>query len=282
MGNDMATATAKPTEPPPRQSGTVAIPCISDRLVYWFHWYLQRFFPKHFHSFAVSNAVQLQQIPSDASLIVFVNHASWWDPLVALVLGRRYFPDRKLFAPIDAAALKKYPFMERLGFFAVEQESLQGAGSFLKTARAILDDPGNSIWLTPEGQFADPRQRDLSFQPGLAHLASKLKVGVLLPVAIEYPFWEERLPEVLVRVGKPILVAEHAGVGKEQWQAILESGLRDAQTKLEADSIHRRSDNFEIVMSGKLGVNWLYDSMRRSIAWIKGGRIEKNHGEKLQ
>lgn len=272
--------TTKPSNTPSTAGGLV--PQVSARLVYWFHWYLLRFFPKHFHAFAVSNTQQLQAIPADVPLIVYVNHASWWDPLVALMMARQYFPKRKLFAPIDAAALKKYPFMGRLGFFAVEQDSLHGAGQFLKTARTILNEPNSSIWLTPEGQFADVRQRDLSLQPGLAHLATKLPRGVLLPMAFEYPFWEEKLPEVLVRVGEPLDITQHAGVGKEQWQAILEAGLRDAQDKLEIDSIGRHSEAFEILLAGHLGVNWMYDSMRRVVAWLKGSRLEKNHGEKLQ
>ena len=263
-------------------SRTVSIPEVSDRLVYWFDWYLRRYFPKHFHAFAVSNAAAVLEVPEGVPLIVYINHASWWDPLVALTLAKKYFPDRHLYAPIDASALKKYPFMEKLGFFAVEQDSLHGAGQFLKTARAILRQRNASIWLTPEGRFADPRQRDLSFQPGLAHLASKLDEGVLLPVAVEYPFWEEKLPEVLVRMGTPISITEQAGLVKEAWQRILEEGLRSAQHELEADSLDRNSDAFDILMSGKSGVDWIYDALRRFRSLFTGEGMAKSHGEKLQ
>ncbi len=258
------------------------IPEVSDRLVYWFDWYLKRYFPKHFHAFAVSNATETKQVPSGVPLIVYINHASWWDPLVALTLARTYFPDRHLYAPIDAAALAKYPFMEKLGFFAVEQDSLHGAGQFLKTARVILRQKNTSVWLTPEGQFADPRQRDLPLQPGLAHLAARLDEGILLPVAVEYPFWEERLPEVLVRVGSPISVSEHPGVSKEAWQQILEDRLRDTQAALEVDSLARRSESFEILMAGKSGVDWIYDALRRLRSLFTGDVVAKTHGEKLQ
>ena len=274
----MATATVAKES----QEHARAVPQVSDNLVYWFDWYLQRYFPKHFHAFAVSNTEIAATIPQESPLIVYINHASWWDPLVALVLARRFFPEHSLYAPIDADALKKYPFMQRLGFFPVQQDSLHGAGQFLKTARTILHLPGSSIWLTPEGQFADPRSRDLAFQPGLAHLASKLDRGVLLPVAVEYPFWEERLPEVLVRFGEPIDVTKQPNIDKEAWQKILEQGLRDAQVDLESDSLARRSEAFEVLISGRTGVFWLYDAMRHVRSWFTGQRVDRTHGEKLQ
>ncbi len=274
----MATATVSDSNA--RQK--VRIPQVSARLVYWFDWYLQRYFPNHFHAFAVSELRRVGEIDASKPLIVYLNHASWWDPLVALVLAKRYFPHRSLYAPIDADALKKYPFMQRLGFFPVQQDSLHGAGQFLRTAREILRQPGSSVWLTPEGRFADPRSRDFEFQPGLAHLASKLDEGVLLPIAVEYPFWEERQPEVLVRFGEPIDVQHHVAATKEQWQLILQRGLRDTQLLLERDSLDRNSSAFEVLIAGRSGVFWLYDWLRRVRFWLTGQQMEKTHGEKLQ
>lgn len=273
-------ATAEATEKVDRHP--ISIPQVSGRLVYWFDWYLQRYFPNNFHAFAVSDTHRAGEVDRGKPLIVYLNHASWWDPLVALVLAKRFFPDRSLFAPIDAEALKKYPFMQRLGFFPVQQDSLHGAGQFLRTARTILRQPGSSVWLTPEGQFADPRSRELEFQPGLAHLAAKLDVGVLLPIAVEYPFWEERQPEVLVRFGQPIDVEHHRSATKEQWQQILQRGLRETQAILERDSLARNSDAFEVLIAGRSGVFWLYDWLRRVRFWLTGREMENTHGEKLQ
>ena len=278
----MATVPSQSTKDVPLKP----LPPVSRWLINRFDWYLQRYFPKHFHAFAANNVSVAGNISQSAPLIVYMNHASWWDPLVALVVSKKYFPHRLLFAPIDAVAVRKYPFMQRLGFFPVEQDRLRGAGEFLKTARSILQHPGTSIWITPEGQFADPRQRDLGFQPGLAHLVSKLPSAVVLPLAIEYPFWEERLPEVLVRFGEPIVVSHassnDAESNKETWGARLESALRQTQSDLETLSLARNSDAFEIVMSGKTGVSWLYDSLRRCSAFLTGKKLDKSHGSKLQ
>lgn len=277
----MSTATKVESESA-KASAPSKVPQVSDRLIYWFDWYLQRYFPKHFHAFAISNVEAATSIDTELPLIVYMNHASWWDPLTALVLAKKYFPNRQLFAPIDAVALQKYQFMQRLGFFPVEQDKLHGAGNFLKTSRAILSNPGASVWLTPEGQFADPRERDLPFQPGLAHLVSKMEHGVVLPLAMEYPFWEERLPEALGRFGEPISIADHVGVGKEEWRQILESRLRETQTQLESDSLVRNSEAFEILISGQSGIVWMYDILRRFKSVFTGKKLDQTHGDKLQ
>ncbi len=274
--------TATKVEPKTAGESRTKIPQVSDRLIYWFDWYLQRYFPKHFHAFAISNVVATTTIDEEQPLIVYMNHASWWDPLTALVLAKKYFSNRQLYAPIDAEAVKKYPFMQRLGFFPVEQDKLHGAGNFLKTARSILNAPRSSVWLTPEGQFADPRERNLPFQPGLAHLVSKMEHGVVLPLAMEYPFWEERLPEALGRFGEPIRIADHVGVGKDEWRQILERRLRETQEKLEADSLVRNNEAFEILISGQSGVVWMYDILRRLRSVFTGKQLEKTHGDKLQ
>lgn len=277
----MATAT-KTQQPTPDARVAGEIPKVSPRLVYWFDWYLQRYVPKHFHAFAISNAVSVKSIAASDPLIVYMNHASWWDPLVALIVAKRFFPKRNLHAPIDANAVQKYPFMQRLGFFPVEQNRLHGAGAFLKTARTILQHQNTSVWLTPEGRFADPREKDLPLQPGLAHLIAKLPRGVVLPLAVEYPFWEERLPEMLARFGQPMRIEDHPELSKAAWGHQLTSALRDTQRQLEVASLARDSSEFDVILAGQSGVNWIYDIFRRASSVLTGKKLARTHGDKLQ
>ena len=276
----MATVQAPPSAD--KQKTPRHIPGVWPLLVTLFDFYLQRYIPRHFHAVALSQTDYAKSIADSEPLVVYLNHASWWDPLMALVICKRFFPKRQLHAPIDAIAVQKYPFMQRLGFFPVEQDRLRGAGEFLKTARLILDTPNTSVWLTPEGQFTDPRRRDLAFQPGLAHLASKLKRGVIVPLAMEYTFWEERLPEALGRFGEPIVVQDHNVGSKEAWGHLLEERLRGTQRELETLALARESESFQMIFSGKSGVSWGYDTMRAIISMLTGHRIASSHSDKLQ
>jgi 1-acyl-sn-glycerol-3-phosphate acyltransferase len=141
---------------------------------------------------------------SELPVAVFANHASWWDPLVCLLLAAEYFPGRASFAPIDARALQRYRLLERFGFFPVEVRSARGAAAFVQNASTILESPKRILWLTPQGKFTDVRERPVSFQRGLAHLAGRVGPSVFLPIALEYTFWEERTPEVLLAFGTPL------------------------------------------------------------------------------
>ena len=51
-----------------------------------------------------------------------------------------------------------------------------------------------------------PTHRPLEFQKGVAFLAQRVKKVNLFPIAIQYMFIRQGLPEVLIDIGKPILV----------------------------------------------------------------------------
>ena len=162
-----------------------------------------RYVARRFHAVRLSRAGRPPPLDA-APVIVFLNHPSWWDPLICLVAATRLFPDRKHYAPMDSAALKRYAFFSRLGFFGVAPGSLQGARALLRKGSAALVQPGAMLWITPQGRFADPRERPPRFMPGMIRLARRVEECRLLPLAIEYPFWEERLPEALIRFGDSI------------------------------------------------------------------------------
>ena len=146
----------------------------------------------------------VRRLPPDRPLIVYCNHPSWWDPAFAMVMIPRQFAGRACFGPIEAAMLDRYRFMRRLGLFGVEPGARAGAARFLRTSRALLSEPGRMLWVTAQGRFSDPRMRPLALRPGVAHLMASLPGAMALPVALEYPFWDESRPEALARCGSPL------------------------------------------------------------------------------
>ncbi|MEN0111488.1 MAG: lysophospholipid acyltransferase family protein [Planctomycetota bacterium] len=266
-----------------------AAPRVSRWLMRGFRWYLRRYLPKGLHSICVARD-RAFDVPADTPLVVYLNHASWWDPIVSIHLTASATPGRTLYAPFDAEALERYPIFEKLGFFGVDQHSRRGAAQFLRTARAALATPGGSVWMTPEGRFVDPRDRAAGFRPGLAHLCEHLatraadgplRETVVLPLAIEYPFWEERLPEALCRWGEPIRAADHAERSKAEWDTLLVERLRATQDELRELSLARDPAAFDVLLGGSEGVGGLYESVRRAFAWLRGQRYRASHSDKL-
>ena len=258
-------------------------PVVSPWLQNGFHrYFLPRFLRRHFHTIAIERtSLDRAAHIGDAPLVVYGNHPSWWDPLLAHFLNRALYPGRQFYAPIDASALEQYRVFGKMGFFGVQMESVSGAAAFLKQSRKIVQSPRTSLWLTPEGRFTDPRDHSVTLMPGLAHLCSKMETGFAMPLCMEYVFWEERLPECLVRIGNPVCIADHADSKKDFWQQLLSVRMRQTQEDLATLAIAREEEPFENLLSGNKGVGGLYDSFRRAKSWFRGQTFRASHGDKF-
>lgn len=257
------------------------LPALSPLLLRWFTWYCRRYIRRHFHSLRISIA----GLPPDTAghpLVIFTNHASWWDPLVGLVIKDECFRGRTMFTPIDAAMLRRYRLFAKLGFFGVEQGTRRGAVQFLRTSQNILRQPDRLLAVTPQGRFADVRQRPVRFQSGLGHLAAHVDDTVFLPMATEFVFWEERLPEILVRFGPPVEVSRANGGARSAnvWSAVLERQLTIALDELSVEAQRREPADFRTVLRGGAGQGGIYDLWRALLAKVRGETFAKEHGAK--
>ncbi|MFN6130239.1 MAG: lysophospholipid acyltransferase family protein [Planctomycetota bacterium] len=238
--------------------------------------YVHRMVSRRFTSFGVQFAEPRDSMsPTSHALVVYANHVGWWDPIVAMLLRRSYFPGRILYAPIDAEALKAYRIFSKLGFFGIELDRLSGASDFLKASRAILAEPRSSLWVTPEGKFTDCRDHSQPLMPGLAHLASSIPSVSFLPLAIEYPFWEEPRPMIAVRFGARQVF--ELGMSKRDCSDLLESALRQTQRDLAAAVVRRQADDFEYLIAPRAARTSWYDTMRAWKAWYHGHPFDPRH-----
>jgi 1-acyl-sn-glycerol-3-phosphate acyltransferase len=258
-----------------------AVPAVSRPLLRWFTWYSRRYLRKHFHSLRIAGN---SPPPDNAGMpmVIYTNHASWWDPLACLAVAADFFPERTSYAPIDAAALERYRMFGRMGFFGVDRASRRSVLQFVRTARAILDAPGCILWITPQGRFADVRERPLRFDPGLGFIASRVERALFVQLATEFVFWEERLPEILMRFGDPVEVRVDAArcATSEEWTALFEQKLATCMDALAVDAQRRDTAAFQTVLRGGAGVSGIYDGWRRLRARLKGERFKGEHGEK--
>jgi 1-acyl-sn-glycerol-3-phosphate acyltransferase len=238
----------------------------------YLHWYIGR----HFHAMRLANG---DRFPSTTGpLIVYANHASWWDPLSLILLSRHFLPGARHYGPMDAAALKRYGMFHKLGLFPVESGTPRGAAQFLGAAREILSTPNSVLWVTPEGRFTDIRTRPPVFRPGLAALVARTGACTLVPLALEYTFWDERLPEILISCGEAIKIADAQLHTAAEWSERLAAGLAAAQDELAALSKLRDPALFTTVLSGRVGVGTVYDAWKRLLALLSGRAYQGSHG----
>lgn len=254
------------------------VPRISATALRWFRLYILWYLSRHFHAVRVSrNGLALASLEG-WPVVVCMNHPAWWDPLLALLLSWRCFPERSHYGPIEAAAVARYGFFQKLGFYGIEPGTARGAARFLRISRAILREPHRAIWITAQGRFVDPRQRPAGLQPGLGHLARHLERCAVVPLALEYPYWEERTPEGLARFGEPVFITNGRERTAEEWTALFAARLAETQDALAAEAIRRRPEEFEIQLRGLAGVGGIYDLWRAARAWARGQRFHAEHG----
>jgi 1-acyl-sn-glycerol-3-phosphate acyltransferase len=246
-------------------------------LVRLFSWYALRYVRRHFHAVRLSGSAPMPEA-AGSPVIVYMNHPAWWDPMIGIVVAKRFFGQRRHYAPMDAAALEKYRFFRRLGFFGVKPASTSGAMAFIRTGRAVLRQPGGVLWLTPQGRFVDVRARPVVLQAGMARLAARVPGCVLVPLAVEYVYWEERFPEALLRFGEAVHVGDGTPEDCEELSGLLADRLAEAQDVLAAEAIARSPRDFEVILGGRSGVGGVYDWWRGMKARLKGKEFDRSHG----
>lgn len=251
-------------------------PSISPQILGFFRRIVRRYLRRHFHGVRLNGASNL--LPNTGPLIIYGNHSSWWDPMVSIHLAAELMPSRRHYAPMDQQSLSRYAILRKVGIFPVERNTLRGAAQFLRTGTAILNS-GGVLWVTPQGRFVDAQVRPLEFKPGLATLAvrtsSSLGHCTVQPLAIEYPFWDERLPEVLLNFGKPLHVS--AGETAEQLDSRLIAALEDTMNQLRELAIRRDAGAFTGLSRGAAGVGGFYALVQRLQAILNRRPYQPEH-----
>ncbi len=249
----------------------------SRALLRFFDRYLRVYVPRHFHAVRLCGAETWSR--AGRPLVVCLNHPSWWDPLTSILLSRFVARDADHYAPMDARAFARYGILRRLGLFPVEQGTPRGGAQFLRAASHILSDANAVLWLTPQGGFTDVRTRPVEFRAGLDALLRRLPEVTVLPLALEYTFWDERLPEALAMFGEPLRFGKGqlAGEARTMPGEAVAAALAAAQDALARLSACRDARLFTPVLAGGAGTGGVYGAWQRLRALARGQRFQPEH-----
>lgn len=228
-------------------------PPIAKRQLVWFLRYVDWYLRRNFHGFRLLQRPNLDSLKG-WPVLVCCNHPSWWDPLLCLHLSERFFRDRSNYGPIAAEGISKYKFMERLGFFSIDRSSRAGAEKFLRVGAGILKLPDGVLWITPQGEFVDIRSRPIVFEHGAGHLTRRVSRLAMLPLALEYSFWNERYPEAFAAFGEPVFIEDGSVRSPKEWSSSFAGALEVTQNALAAAVQRRDPHPFESLLAGRAGI----------------------------
>jgi 1-acyl-sn-glycerol-3-phosphate acyltransferase len=249
----------------------------SQRLMALFHLYLRWYIGRHFHGLRVAHG---ERFPREVSgpTIIYLNHPSWWDPLTCIMIARSFLPYAEHYAPMDEAALRRYGFFAKLGLFPVEPDTARGARQFLRASKEIVSRRNSVLWLTPEGAFTDVRRRPIHYKEGLATLLAGMESATVVPLAIEYVYWDERLPEILVNCGGALSSNDGGKCKSSEWNEVLSAAMTACQEELATLAVTRDPSHFQALVEGAAGIGTVYDLWRRMRSGMHGRRYEAEHG----
>jgi 1-acyl-sn-glycerol-3-phosphate acyltransferase len=254
-----------------------AMPRVAPRLLKFFAAYNRHYISRHFHAVRVLKD-GLPPTDTGRPLVIYLNHASWWDPLVCVHLAREFLTDRTSYAPIDAESLQRYGFFKHLGFYGIEQQSVRGAKRFLRITCSLLGSERNAVWLTPQGGFRDVRERPVQLRHGISSLAARMENVAFVPLAIEYTFWKEPRPEILVSFGQPVVPKHVPMRNSGEWLDIFGSVLEATQDELAAKSQRRDPADWIVLERGASGIIPVYDTWRWMRSRILRQQFVRGHG----
>lgn len=161
---------------------------------------------KAFYSVKIKNIDNFYLRDTTKSSIFYSNHCCWWDGIVGYLIARKLY-NTELHMMIEE--LYRFPLLSKIGAFSVEKNSAQSSLKALNYAAQFLQNPKSSLWIFPQGSVMPPDYRPVKFEGGLSYLSKKLKKINLIPVAHRYNFLREDRPEILVEIGKPIVLSDN-------------------------------------------------------------------------
>ena len=177
-----------------------------------------------FYAFRYKGAEDV--IEKGVPTILFAPHCNWWDGIVLYNITHRIFHKE---IRLMVEELNRFPLLRRGGAYSVCKKSPQSAMKALQYSVDVVGDLKNILCIFPQGIIRPPHFRPIEFQTGLAYIAQNAvkrygKVN-LVPLAIDYCFFRDNRPEVIVEFGSKIELTD-SKIDRKTLTHMLEKSLQ--------------------------------------------------------
>ena len=208
--------------------------------------YNRNLIERRFNSLKVSGLNFLREKNVDVPLIIFINHSSWWDGLVAFEIFHRTGLDA--YVMMEEKQLKKLYLFRRLGAFSVVREKPRKAVESINYAVKLIKNSSRALWIFPQGEILPNDLRPLNFYNGLARIIEKTGRVWVLPMAMRFEFLGEFKPEIFVKIGSPELIETDVEFDSKKITRSSADRLTDLLDELKTDVINKNFSQFEQII----------------------------------
>lgn len=198
------TATATAENPKP-DSDNGFIPARESRVILWaFGLYVRWLFRRRFHDVQIH---QEYRPGPDSRTLYYLNHTTWWDGIIPLLLNQTLFGQQAR-AMMEDRQMRIYSVFRRIGAFSVSLSDPRHALRSLRYALDSLRRPHACLFIYPEGRIHADSGQLPAFRDGVGWITRKaldegLRVDVV-PIAIHLHCATADRPVLHIRIGEPV------------------------------------------------------------------------------
>jgi 1-acyl-sn-glycerol-3-phosphate acyltransferase len=156
---------------------------------------------RRFHSLQIFGLENLANSYLRWPLIIYCNHSSWWDGLVAFQISREC--SLNSYVMMEEKQLKELFLFRKLGAFSVVRDNPREALQSIKYAIKILRDEKAVLWIFPQGRIAANDQRPLKFYNGISKIILNLDECAAISLSMRYEFLGNFKPQIFVKIDEP-------------------------------------------------------------------------------
>ena len=202
---------------------------------------------RRFSSLNVSGFEHLNIKDSSLPCLIFANHSSWWDGLVAFQIS--YFLNLNSYFMMEEKQLKNLPLFRKLGAFSIVREKPREAlESVNYSVKLLKANSQQTLWIFPQGEILPTDARPLKFFNGVSYIVKKVENCAVVPMALRYEFLGNFKPEIFVKIGEAENFSSENGFDKRILTENFTEKLTDLLDALKNDVVERNFAKYRNIL----------------------------------
>lgn len=206
--------------------------------IFLFDLYTRSLFLRRFKNVWVD---QSYQPGPESKTIYYLNHTSWWDGLIPLLLNRKLFRQNAR-AMMEDKQMREHGLFKKIGAFSVNLENPRSALRSLRFAVESMKRENSSLFIYPEGKIYPFKTENIQFRDGLAWIANRVKDAEVVPIGIYITTSNFDKPELFLKIGKPVEFNYEGD--RSKLKSLFEANLERVLEQLEIQA-HNESFRFD-------------------------------------
>jgi len=209
--------------------------------------YNRNLLKRSFYSIQVSGLDCLFKKDVNIPLIIYCNHSSWWDGLVAFQISIETALDS--FVMMEEKQLKQLFLFRKLGAFSVVREKPSEAfKSVIYAAKLLKENSNRTLWIFPQGEILPNDLRPIRFFNGLAKIIEKVGNCLVTSLSMRYEFLCEFKPQIFVKIEEPWMIYVNEDLNSKKLSEKLAERLTNNLDQLKNEIINQSLSDYKSIL----------------------------------